>query len=254
MLPSEPLKLTAKVCVWNLLAISSTFAQDQDANRASPALPSRAAEIESLRARKAAGLQPDRQQGIERILQKIEDDRVLQRIFGGVEDVRLRVGGLITNSGLALGPEDSRLAWHDALRLRASVRGSLMEFYLMEVEGDIPALAGGLAFVNLCAPRQDYPRVDYYGPGPHSHKSGDGRLKFDDLAARYGFQTARLYSIQWDRFDNQTGAAAPIAGATGSAVPRDAGYLRASIVADDPARRVTVYLRGSQVVGIERSW
>ena len=81
-----------------------------------------------------------------------------------------------------------------------------------------------------------------------------GRLEFDDLAAQYGFRSARQYSIQWARFDNQSGAAAPITGAAASEVPRDSGYLRASIRADDPAKMVTVYLRAGQVVGIERSW
>lgn len=180
--PLAALKLAAKVCVWNLIALGSTFAQDQDANRASPALPSRTEEIERQRAQKAAALQPDEQQGIERVLQKIEDDRILQRIFGGVQGLRVRLGGLITNSGLALGPEYTRRAWHDELRFRASVRGSLKEFYLMEVEGDMPALAEGRAFVNLYAVRQDFPRVDYYGPGPHSHKSGRSSFRLENTS------------------------------------------------------------------------
>ena len=182
MLRPGPLKPTVQVCVWNLVALFSTFAQDQDANRVSPALPSRAAEIEQQRARKAAGLEPDQQQGIERVLQTIEDDRVLQRIFGGMEGVRLRLGGLITNSGLAFGPEYSHRAWHDRLRLRASVRGSLKEFYLMEAEADMPALTGGRAFLNLYAVRQDYPRVDYYGSGPHSQKSGRSSFRLENTS------------------------------------------------------------------------
>jgi hypothetical protein len=33
-----------------------------------------------------------------------------------------------------------------------------------------------------------------------------------------------------------------------------AEYLAAEIRAEDPAKTVTVYLRGTQVVGIDRTW
>jgi hypothetical protein len=82
-----------------------------------------------------------------------------------------------------------------------------------------------------------------------------GKLSFEDLAARYGFRAARQYSVQWSHFDNAESRKTPIAGATTFAVPRGAsGYLAADIRADDPKKTVTVYLRGDQVVGIDRAW
>jgi hypothetical protein len=82
-----------------------------------------------------------------------------------------------------------------------------------------------------------------------------GKLTFDDLAVRYGFHDARRYTVAWSEFDNATSRKTPIAG-TGFDVPRSNGaaYLAADIHAEDPQKTVTVYLRGNEVVGIDRTW
>jgi len=83
----------------------------------------------------------------------------------------------------------------------------------------------------------------------------DGKLVFDDLAVKYGFEGARSYSVQWVAFDNGTSRRTPIAGAESFDVPPSPEpYLAAVIQANDPRKTVTVYLRGEQVVGIDRSW
>ncbi len=82
----------------------------------------------------------------------------------------------------------------------------------------------------------------------------DGRLVFDDLATEYGFHTPRRYAVEWSVFDNTSGRRTPIAGADSFEVPNvRARYLVAHIQAEDPAKTVTVYLRGSVIVGIERT-
>ena len=40
----------------------------------------------------------------------------------------------------------------------------------------------------------------------------DGKLTFDNLAARYGFREGPVYSVQWFEYDNRTGARTPISG------------------------------------------
>ncbi len=83
----------------------------------------------------------------------------------------------------------------------------------------------------------------------------NGRLAFEDLAVKYGFHVEREYSVQWSEFDNQTGRVFRIPGATSLAVPRSpALYIVANIRSDDPAKAVSVYLRGGVIVGIDRSW
>jgi hypothetical protein len=88
----------------------------------------------------------------------------------------------------------------------------------------------------------------------------NGRLRFDDLAVKYGFHASRAYQYRWSTFDNDSGAREEIAGAMSDSLPssiRD-GYAVVEIKAEDPKHFVDVYVRNrrgrSQVVGIERHW
>jgi hypothetical protein len=82
-----------------------------------------------------------------------------------------------------------------------------------------------------------------------------GRLTFEDLAVKYRVHAARTYSVKWSEFDNASGEHRPIAGAAGFDVPHSAAeYLAAEIRADEARKTVLVYLRGSTVAGIERTW
>ena len=81
-----------------------------------------------------------------------------------------------------------------------------------------------------------------------------GRLEFEDLAAEYGFRAPQRYSVAWSVFDNATGRRTSIPNATTFQVPAaHAEYLAARIHSADPDKTVTVYLRGRQVVGIDRT-
>ncbi len=87
----------------------------------------------------------------------------------------------------------------------------------------------------------------------------NGRLEFEDLAAKFGFAQPQQLSIQWFRFDNQTGNKSPLAGEATLSISTDqAEYLAAEIRGSEPKKSVTVYLRreaaGRRVVGIERFW
>ncbi|MBC8165491.1 MAG: hypothetical protein H7Y20_06430, partial [Bryobacteraceae bacterium] len=86
-----------------------------------------------------------------------------------------------------------------------------------------------------------------------------GALRFEDLAARYGFVTPRKFTFSWAVFDNQTESRSPIAGVDSASIPSStAPYLTVDINAGDAARKVSVYLRrnsnGYDVVGIERTF
>lgn len=60
----------------------------------------------------------------------------------------------------------------------------------MEAGLEAPALAEGHVFANLWAVHFDYPSVDYYGPGPNSHKQGrsDYLLEETGVQATPGIQ------------------------------------------------------------------
>lgn len=70
---------------------------------------------------------------------------------------------------------------------------------------------------------------------------------------RYGVRSPRQYSISWFEFENRTRRQTPIPGGGFDLPHSAAAYIGASIWADDPAKAVTVYLRGDRVVGIDRA-
>jgi hypothetical protein len=84
----------------------------------------------------------------------------------------------------------------------------------------------------------------------------EGRLVFEDVAAKHGFQPARSYTYRWSEFDNESARKTPVPGATSAAVPASqAEYLACDLQADDPKKTITVYVRRrAAVVGIDRTW
>lgn len=89
-------------------------------------------------------------------------------------------------------------------------------------------------------------------------------LAFDDLGVKHGMYPARVYRAAWSTFNNQTGASAPIANATGFVLPDAAlaasagSYFLARVVGAQEEKDIAVTLRretsGWKVVGIERGW
>lgn len=143
----------------------------------------RAAQIELERQQKAQRLEPDNPSGIEHALIVIKEKRIIERITAGIAGFRVRMGGLITGSGFAVGPEYHRGdLMNSQVTFRASARGSLQKFYLMDTELDLPRLAGHHAFVNLYAIHRNYPHIDYYGPGSNSSKTGRSTWGLEDTS------------------------------------------------------------------------
>ncbi len=92
----------------------------------------------------------------------------------------------------------------------------------------------------------------------------DGRLTFDDLAARYGFGGQEEIRIAWARFDNESGAKSDLTSATTLQLPEPlrtaaAGtYWATTIKREGDERSVTIYIRksaaGYEIAGVERMW
>jgi hypothetical protein len=81
-----------------------------------------------------------------------------------------------------------------------------------------------------------------------------GRLTFEDLAVKYHFESPRRYTVQWSAFDNLSGRKVLLAGASTFAVPPpNSAIVAADIRAAGMSKTVTVYVRGGQVIGIDRS-
>ncbi len=158
----------------------------------------RAGVIEWQRAQKAAALEPETSPTAERVLNFIKQKRIVERFTQGVAGFRVRLGGLTTGSGFALGPEYFRRSFvNERIRFQASMRASWKQFYLMEAGLDMPRLAGERLFLNLYGVHRRYPRIDYYGPGPDSKKSGRSDFLLEDTSyqVRAGVQPFRGFRL-----------------------------------------------------------
>jgi hypothetical protein len=92
--------------------------------------------------------------------------------------------------------------------------------------------------------------------------AGSGRLRFRNLGEERGLAAVEAYESQWFAFDNRTGALRPLGESSRGperAIPLPAGtdeyhMLRLRTRSQEPGwgKAVDVYLRGREVVGIER--
>jgi len=142
---------------------------------------SRAEQIQAERSKKVQQLEPDVPSKPERVLQKIKDEKILERLTEGVAGFRLKFGGLATGSGFALGPEYLRrdLAGGEII-LRGSASATLKKYMLLDLELDMPALAGDRVSLNLYAASRNFPEMQYYGPGPDSAKGSRSNYRLEE--------------------------------------------------------------------------
>jgi hypothetical protein len=163
-----------------LLALSARAqSSDPTADRMAPA--TRASQIEAERQQKAAQLAPDEPSHTEQVLNYIKKHKIVERVTCQANGLCLHLGGLITGSGFAAGPEYIN---HDLLHGQAifhtSATASVSKFYKLETGLAMPRLAGGHIFAELDAVRFDYPHIDYYGPGPNSSKQARTSYRLED--------------------------------------------------------------------------
>jgi outer membrane protein assembly factor BamA len=141
---------------------------------------SRAGEWRAVRLEKAENLAPEEVSKVERKLNALRDDRVLERLTQGIAGFRMRLGGLATGQGFAIGPEYVRHEMADGhVEFRASVRAAASEALLFDLQLTLPKLANDHAFVDLYALHQNYPRIDYYGQGPDSQKASRTNFRLE---------------------------------------------------------------------------
>jgi hypothetical protein len=91
----------------------------------------------------------------------------------------------------------------------------------------------------------------------------DGRLAFEDLAAKYHFAAGEEYSVQWSHFNNEAETKTILPNERTFTIPALRGaeldqYFAADIRGADSKKNITVFLhhKNSQiaVVGIDRTW
>jgi outer membrane protein assembly factor BamA len=148
----------------------------------------RAAEIEQARREKAEKTTPEKSPGTETALNYIKEEKILERFMAGVAGFRIKLGGLATGQGFALGPEYLRedLA-NGNMIFRGSAGASFSKAQLYDLQLTLPHLANDKLFVDLYAVHHNYPRIDYFGPGPDSLETNRTSFRLEDTA--YDFTT-----------------------------------------------------------------
>ena len=156
----------------------------------------RAEEIEAARKKKAESLKPEVEYGIEKRMNKLDQDRVIERLTVGANGLGVRLGGLPTGQGFALGPQYRRQDLANGnLTFRTSAAASLSKALLFDVQLTAPKLAGGKMFFDFYAMHRNSPRIDYFGQGPDS-RLGDRtnfRLEENSYSFTLGFRPAKPF-------------------------------------------------------------
>ena len=144
---------------------------------------SRVEAIQATRQEKARKLAPDETSRLERWLVQVKEKRLIERITAGTTGLGVKLGGLTTGSGFAAGPQYLRRDFGDGdLVIRGSARASLKRYQLFDLEISLPKLLRERLALDFFAVHRNYPRVDYYGPGPDSAKTGRSDFRLEDTA------------------------------------------------------------------------
>lgn len=156
----------------------------------------RASTIESARKAKANNLAPEQLSRGEQFVKGLRDKKVVERFSEGVAGFRVKLGGLVSGGGLALGPEYFRkdLAGGNLI-FRSAVQASIRKYQRYDIEFSNPPTDH--IYFDIFAVHHNYPSIGYYGPGPNSLKSNRTNYRFEDTAtdASLGVRPFRLLTI-----------------------------------------------------------
>ena len=149
--------------------------------------PSRYELLRRARADKAATLHAYEPGRLEDWLSSLENEQTIENLFDvpspSAGGYYFTLGDITTGAGLTLGTGyNVRSWWGDRMSLAVRAAGSLRRYWKAEVEASFPRLADGRVFVTALARRQDFPSVDYFGPGPDSRLEDRTSYRYQDAS------------------------------------------------------------------------
>src|SRR5262249_32127854 len=137
-------------------------AQTEQASPAETATESRVEQAHQARVAKAQDLHTPSRNFLDRALNKIEEDRLIQRFQAGFHGFHLTVGGMPPGSGFALGTAFENHG------VRASTQRSLNGYQKHELEFTDAWFFRDRFFADFKATYRDYPQMQFYGVGSAS--------------------------------------------------------------------------------------
>lgn len=118
------------------------------------------------------------------MLRDFKEKKVLERITAGFNGFRVKVGGLATGGGFALGPEYFR---DDLAKGRINARGAYQMTFngwsKADLELNFLMKKHSPFWAQFYAVRHNYNSLNYYGPGSESAKTGRSNYRLEDVAA-----------------------------------------------------------------------
>lgn len=154
-------------------------------------------ELKQQRQEHADHLTPEINSRSEEWVRRLKDDNILARVNYGYNGIGLKVGGLVTGSGFALGPQYFRDDLRNgSIAVRASAQISFQNYQKVEAGLVLPKLLHGKMTFDLRGAYRNYPRIPFYGIGPDSQKMrANYRLEdtaFDGAVALSPFRFVKI--------------------------------------------------------------
>jgi len=173
-------RTSGRTLLWALAMLATTVAYGQEAAE------NRRSEIEAERIEKSTRLTPQRPPKNEEKFQRFTESDIFNRVLGPAAGLGVRLGGLPTGSGFALGPRYYRpdLAGEN-LVFKAWAVGSVSQFYETAVSLGLPHLLHERATVEFAAARNDSPALEYYGSGPKSDQKNRSSFRREQMDVRF---------------------------------------------------------------------
>jgi hypothetical protein len=149
--------------------------------RPAAAQSSRAEEIERARDDKQKALRPEQLDPAEAWFRKFQDEKYLERFSAGYNGLRAKIGNMVTGAGFAIGPEYFREDLFDGrLRSATGVQGSFSGSYRFSTDWQYKPRRDDRFVLFTYAEHRNFSRVNYYGPGPDSAKTGRSNYRLED--------------------------------------------------------------------------
>jgi hypothetical protein len=144
---------------------------------------SRVGEIEAAREAKARTLAEESVSKTESRLLRFKDEKYLERFSEGYNGWRPKIGGMAVGAGFAFGPEYSRNDFLDGhLHFRGSAQVSTGRYIKLENEVSLPYVLHNRGYLSFHNVHQNYGRINYYGPGPDSEKTGRSNYRLENTS------------------------------------------------------------------------
>lgn len=133
-------------------------------------------EAEQVRREKARAITPQKRSVFDRLIYKLDDDLLLERVLDAPRGIFARLGGIGEGAGFGVGPAFR----YNATRFdfKTSAAASMKSYFIGEASVRFPGTIGHNEYFRARGPylelygrRRDFPQEDFFGLGPDSQES-----------------------------------------------------------------------------------